>query len=40
MVGLFMENGPIRMKRHENGTIGVYSVESSWTDDAHVVFVD
>ena len=40
MGGLFTENGPIRMKKHSNGTVGLHSIDSAWTYDAHVLYVD
>ena len=42
MIGLFTENGPLRVKRNGTGTddFQLYSADASWADSYHLVFLD
>lgn len=40
MLGLFMENGPMALSQNKNGTFAVNKREITWTQNAHVLFID
>jgi carboxypeptidase C (cathepsin A) len=42
MFGLFVENGPLRVKRTGLGgdDFELYAANKSWSDDYHIIFID
>ena len=42
MFGLFVENGPLRVKRTGLGgdDFELYAANKAWSDDYHIIFID
>jgi len=40
MFGLFLENGPLRVKEPKEGEFVLYPADRSWADDYNLIFLD
>ncbi len=42
MFGLFVENGPLRVKRTGSGNddFELYAANKAWSDNYHIIFID